>query len=190
MKKEFNKRKKIAIITCLVFVITLVGLIGSAFAYMYHKTETITNEFGRAIVACEVVESFNTSSSEKSSIKVKNTGNIDAYLRVSLVSWWEDSNGNIVGKASEMPDIAYNSDTWVKHSSEHIYFYKSKVSPEDLTGELLQSPMILKTDTYNDKTVYQVVQVFAEAIQSKPTSAVTNVWSVSLDSNRDISTVN
>lgn len=61
---------------------------------MYHKTEMITNEFGRAIVACEVVESFNTSSGVKSSIKVKNTGNIDAYLRVSLVSWWEDVNGN------------------------------------------------------------------------------------------------
>lgn len=162
-----------------------------AFFYrMYHKTEMITNEFGRAIVACEVVESFNTSSGVKSSIKVKNTGNIDAYLRVSLVSWWEDVNGNIVGKPSEMPSFEYDATKWKKQSAEHIYYYTSVVNPDSTTEELFTSSMTLGTDTYNGKNVYQVVKVFAEAIQSAPSDAVTSAWKVSVASDGMINPMN
>lgn len=186
MRQKFIRKKRIALISCLAFCIVLVVGVGSVFAYMYHKTEVVTNDFDVAVVACAVEESFNETSGMKSSIKVENTGNIDAYLRVALVSYWVDDKGKIVGIPSEMPAVDYDKSKWIKASGEHIYYFKEDVSPKDSTTELLTSPMVLTSKEYDGKLVYQVVEVFAEAIQSKPASAVEDAWRVSVDDSGNI----
>ena len=158
-------------------LLAVVTICGIAYAYMFTRSEQMKNEFTPADVMCEVVESFNNTSGEKSSIKVENTGKIDAYIRVRLVSYWVDNKGNIVAKASEMPAVNITDD-WIKDEAESTYYYKSTVAPGDLTKELLGDIMILKKDEVNG--YYQVVEVFAEAIQSLPVDAVTNSWEVTL----------
>ena len=70
-----SKRKILTII----LIVTLVGaltLCGTVLAYMFTQTEYKDNEFVPANVSCKVVEAFD--GTQKTSIQVQNTGNIDA----------------------------------------------------------------------------------------------------------------
>lgn len=112
---------------------------------------------------------------------MQNTGNIDAYLRVRLVSYWVDSAENIVAKPSSMPEITLE-EGWIK-GSDNTYYYPTAVVPNGFTDELLSKPILLEKD---ENGYLQVVEVFAEAIQSKPANAVQTSWNVSMDSNGNI----
>lgn len=176
------KKHRIFLVVLIASLAIFLILCGTVLAYMFRQTEYEDNQFTPANVSCEVVEEFD--GTQKTSIHVQNTGNIDAYLRVRLVSYWVDSNGNIVAKPSSMPEITL-ADGWIK-GSNNTYYYQSSVSsvaPNNFTGELLSAPIILQKD---ENGYLQVVEVFAEAIQSKPANAITNSWNVSLDTNGNI----
>ena len=154
-------------------------LCGTVLAYMFTQTEYKDNEFTPANVSCKVFEKFD--GTQKTSIQVQNTGNIDAYLRVRLVSYWVDADGNIVAKPSAMPEINMAAG-WIK-GANNTYYYTKPVSPAAYTGSLLSSPINLEKD---ENGHMQVIEVFAEAIQSKPYNAVINSWKVSVDANGNI----
>ncbi len=165
------KKKTVVIIT--LSLLLTAALCGTVFAYMFARSQTEENSFVPANVACTVSETFNGTA--KSSITVKNTGNVAAYLRVRLVTYWVDGDGNIVGKASASLDISPASG-WISGDG-NIYYYSSPVEPGNSTPNLLASSITLaEEDGYK-----QVVEVFAEAIQSKPAGAVTESWGVSID---------
>ncbi|MGN0165553.1 MAG: hypothetical protein ACI39R_05165 [Lachnospiraceae bacterium] len=170
------KKKKAIILFLAVLILLAVAAI--TIAFMFKKSETATNEFVPAQVSCQVIEMFD--GTEKSSIKVKNSGNTFAWLRIHLVSYWVDEDGNVVGKASEMPELSYDTSNWIKGSGE-VYYYTQPVAAGDTTeNDLLTAPLTLKEDSYNGVNVYQVIELFAEAIQSKPNDAVTDSWNVTI----------
>lgn len=173
-----KKHRILSVLLIAELVISLL-LCGTVFAYMFRRTEYKDNEFTPANVACKVVEEFN--GVRKARIQVQNTGNIDAYLRVRLVSYWIDADGNIVAKPSAMPEINMAAG-WIQ-GANNTYYYKTPVSPEAYTGSLLSSPITLEKD---ENGYMQVIEVFAEAIQSEPRSAVTGSWGVTVDSNGNI----
>ena len=76
--------RKILKTAIFILSIVLVLLCGTTFALMYRQTQSVNNQLEAAYVACTVEESFNGQT--KTEIAVKNTGNIDAYLRLRLVS--------------------------------------------------------------------------------------------------------
>lgn len=172
------KRKNLIRIV-IVLAVLLVLLCGTTLALMFRQTSLVTNAFETAIVDCQVYEQTNTGSvmaSAKSSITVENTGNIPAYIRVRFVSYWVDTEGHVVGKASEMPVISYDETTWFERNG--IYYCRTPIAVGSFTPELLQSgkTIVLREDT---ETGYrQVLEVFADAIQSKPHKAVTESWNV------------
>ena len=160
----------------LILSIILVLLCGTTFALMYRQTKALNNQLEAAFVACAVEEDFNGET--KTSIAVKNTGNIDAYLRLRLVSYWVDSNGNIISKPSRMPTVSAASG-WVTGTG-NTYYYSQPVAPGDITTNLLGADITLvEEDGY-----LQVIEVFADAIQSKPAEAVTGSWGVALASDK------
>lgn len=170
-------------LVCVLFAV-LVLMCGTAFALMFRQTQLHENQFDTAFVACEVHEALDGSgdytggtqnANSKTGITVKNTGNIDAYLRVRFVSYWVDKDGNIVAKPSQMPDISVKSD-WIA-GSDHTYYYKSSVASGGFTAELLAAPIVLNTSA---EGYLQVVEVFAEAIQSLPEKAATQSWHVTI----------
>lgn len=173
-------KHRILLVLLVASLSVLLILCGTALAYMFRQTEYKDNEFVPANVSCKVVEAFD--GVEKTSIQVQNTGNIDAYLRVRLVSYWVDADGNIVAKPSSMPEINMATG-WIK-GTNNTYYYTKPVSPAAQTGSLLSSPIILEED---ENGYMQVIEVFAEAIQSKPYNAVINSWKVSMDANGNIS---
>ena len=174
------KKHPIFIVILIASLVVALTLCGTVLAYMFRQTEYKDNEFVPANVSCKVVEAFD--GVEKTSIQVHNTGNIDAYLRVRLVSYWVDADGNIVAKPSSMPEINMATG-WIK-GTNNTYYYTKPVSPAAQTGSLLSSPIILEED---ENGYMQVIEVFAEAIQSKPYNAVINSWKVSMDANGNIS---
>ena len=169
------KLRKNSLIILVLLVVLAMSLVGTLFAYMYKQTEPVTNTFVPAIVDCAVEEIFD--GSVKSSIKVKNSGNINAYLRVRLVSYWINEEEQIMPIASQMPSFTANAN-WIK-IGEDTYYYTAPVAPNEVTPEdLLGTPMTLGTSA---EGYLQVVEVFAEAIQAMPTAAVEEAWPVSVN---------
>lgn len=163
-------------------LLALIVLVGGVAAYMFEQTKSVENDFVPPRVSCVVAEK--KTDNAKQEITVKNTGNIQAYLRIRLVSNWNESDGkggyNTIGIPSEMPEFDLGED-WIK-GSEDTYYYKFPVDPEDSTTDLLGSDMTLT----EQQSYLQVVDVFAEAIQSLPEKAVTTSWKVTLDSDGNI----
>ena len=174
-------------------------------AFMINRSQTFYNKFVPASVKCEIKEVFNedTNTNTKSSIQVKNTGNTDAYIRVRLVFHWEDSKGNVVGRNMDLSesikdfnsiegfDSYFNSSEWVKGEDDYTYYYKKSVAPEAFTSELLKKNITMgpyvHTVQIDSKTTvtyyyYPVIEVLAEAVQSKPAEAVKEAWSVEVNS--------
>lgn len=162
-------------------LVSLILVCGVTIAYLYRTTNDVKNVFIPGKVDCEVTESFDKNSGVKSSITVKNTGNIDAWLRVRLVSYWVDANGDIMPVASEMPRVSI-ANGWHDHEN-NTYIYTTPVAPDGVTENLLGSNITLTTKTVDGVTCYQVVEVFADAIQSKPADAVTEAWGYTPASN-------
>lgn len=165
------KLRKILLILLALSLLLTVTMVGSVFAYMFHRTETVTNDLIPARVSCQVIEEF--ANNTKSSITVKNTGNIDAYLRVRLVTYWVNEQGEIVAEPSQMPEIRFNNG-WLRGTGD-TYYYSSPVAPDQTpTVDLLEETITLTTA--NDGKYRQVIEVFAEAIQAKPAGAVEDAW--------------
>lgn len=167
-KKNLRRLMPVALLLALVLIC------GSVFAYMFMRTDTEGTDFIPAQVACKVYSP--EAGDAVDSITVENTGNINAYLRVRLVTYWVDSDGNVAPKPSPTLTVSYNSTDWIK-GSDNTFYYKVSVAPDGFTTNLLTGPIILGTeDGYK-----QEVDIFGEAIQSKPTDAVKEVWLVTMD---------
>ena len=149
-------------------ILACVVTIGTALGLMFRKTAPVENQFMPAKVSCAVAEEFDAATGAKSSIAVQNTGNIPAYLRVRLVSYWVDAAGNRVGKPSEMPAFTL-AEGW-RETAEGTYEYGDPVSPGESTPNLLaEGTSLVLADDGEGYT--QVVEVFAEAMQSDPAEA-------------------
>lgn len=172
------KLRKTLLIMLVCSLVLSLSMVGALFAYMYQKTGEVTNTFVPANVSCLVNETF--SGNTKSSITVQNTGNIAAYLRVRMVSYWVDEKGDIMPAASQMPGYSVASG-WVSLGN-HTYCYRNPVEPGASTPELLASSMVLQQ---SEEGYRQVVEVFAEAIQANPTDAV-KAWSVNVNADGTI----
>lgn len=169
-----NKKKFLLFI-----LLPCVLICGVTYAYMFSVGGTVTNELTPAEVACEVVEETDTGSNvanEKTSITVVNTGDIRAYLRVRIVSHWEDSNGEILLKYSKISDFDLG-ENWVA-GSDNTYYYSLPVESGSATGELLGSNLVIKEES----GLRQVIEIYADAVQAEPFDAVKEAWGVSLDS--------
>ena len=159
-------RKNLAFI--LLAVLLVAAIAGTSVAYMFKRTDNVENQFEPALVACEMVDG---------EVSITNTGTIDAYLRIRLVTYWVDADGNIVDKPSPELNITH-SDMWVS-GSDNTYYYKVAVAPG--TSVNLASAVGGTVDV-SDQTK-QVVEIFGEAIQSQPANAAQSAWGVQIENN-------
>ena len=181
MKKRFKH-------LILLSIITFSLAIPAVYAYMYMKTQKIDNTFVPAIADCEVVEEFNGTT--KSSIKVKSTSNVDCYIRVKLITYWQDTKGNIVGISSDKLNFNTTND-WIHDTVNDVYYYKYPVKVGQTTNEFLSNGSTItlkqtsKDVTSNGITVKyyynQVVEIHSEAIQANPPKAVFEAWGAVVD---------
>ena len=184
--------KKKKLFYTLLAILVLAALIPTAYAFMFRKSQTVNNKFDPARVTCEVAETMGTVTKEskeydaKTSVKVQNTGNVDSYIKVQLIFYWQDSKGVAVYRDAEIPAnfIAdYINDGWIS-GGNHTYYYTLPVAPGQSTPELLKQPIVMHpvNEPYKnvDYIYTPVLEIIAEAIQSVPVSAVQDSWDVTI----------
>lgn len=95
-RRRRNNRAGILLLSLLMLVTTVVG---GTLAYLVTNTEPVTNTFKPSFVDCEVTEDFNGST--KSNVNVTNIGDTDAYIRVKLVAYRVNDEGQHIGGEAE-----------------------------------------------------------------------------------------
>ena len=145
--------------------------VGGTVAWLSAKTSPTVNTFTPSHVSCSVEESFDGKT--KSSVNVLNTGDTEAFIRVKLVSYRVNEQGQHIGGTADIPEFTPGAN-WVKNGG--YYYYTLPVKPNDKpAADLIES--ITLTGSYNDPDGgRQVIEVMAEAIQSGPEAAVKAAW--------------
>ena len=161
-------------------VLLLALAIGGTLAWLSTKDGPITNTFTPSKVTCEVTENFNGVT--KSNVNVTNTGDTDAYIRVKLVTYRTNDQGQHIGGTASLPRFTLGRN-WVLHDG--YYYYTLPVAPGGSPETSLTESMTL-TDSYTDADGgKQAIDVMAEAIQSVPEAAVKAAWGAGFSINAD-----
>ena len=158
---------------------------GVAFGFMVTRTSQRENQFVPAIVKCEMETTMNDDETAIASAIIENTGTVDAYIRVRVVSYWVqkvDREDQIAAKASKMPNVDAATVSGWRKGSEDTFYYVTPVKPKEKI-EFLKNPLMLETENAenpSDPPYRQVVEFFAEAIQSNPQKASEESWGITI----------
>lgn len=177
MRRRTRKKKVNVAVIAVLFLCIIAGTVGGAYAYLTAKTDPISNEFVPAKVSCLVEEDF--AEGVKSNVKVRNTGNIDAYIRAVVIATFVSEDGKVLATApKESVDyfIQWGTDGWTQ--GQDGYWYHTKpVKPEETTVLLIESAYELSVpDGYRLH-----LQILATGVQSDPAIAVQEAWGVSVN---------
>ena len=178
-----------------------VGVSGTL-AYIFTNPISIENIFNPSKVSSAVVENDGEPvtgrviniGSEKKDVKIQNTGDTEAYIRVVVVVNWKNEDGTkVLAQKPSENDYTINwnvngeatEKVWAK-GSDGYYYYTSPVPAGEATGVLINSAQLntgVVPPTGTDGTVYHLsVEIVASAIQSTPASTVAEQWGVTVDS--------
>ena len=191
LKKHRPGRAK-ALLLIASLVVLLTATVGSTAAWLVSKPAAVENDFVPGKVACQVLEKFGTESGAyvKRGVRVKNTGNTDAYIRVLLVFTWKDKEGNIFSnKPQEGIDYQINMDNmyltdWIMQKSDAgtYYYYKKPVARDAETDVLIE--LLRQADGVigpENGTYKLSVDILADAVQADPPQAVEESWGVDVE---------
>ena len=179
----------IAIVAILCSIISCVSL-----AFLFTQTDPVENVFDNAYVACDVFENGPGGEGEfdgqtKTNVRIKNTGDTDAYIRVAVVVNWMDEAGTKVWatKPVEGADgdytITYDLSNGWFDGGDGFYYYSKTISPEELTTILINEAKQLKSAPQTpDGIQYNLsIEIVASAIQSTPETVVAEQWGVTVN---------
>ena len=171
-----NKKKIVSIIVSVIAV--LAATVGASIAYLQSETSEVKNSFAPVYVDCEVIETFDKIT--KSDVAVKNTGDIDAYVRVTYIVMWTSESGTVYGEAPKAGvdyEIQFGSSLWHK-SSDGFYYYENSLAAEKTSETFIKELTVLKKPPEEGHRL--TVHVAATAIQAEPQRAVENAWGVTV----------
>lgn len=163
----------VCIICCLVSGLTL--------AYLVTSTEALTNVF--------VVPNFDTGISEdfsdgkvKNNVKIQNTGDVDAYVRVMVVVTWVNDAGAVYPQIPvEVTDytITWTTDetAWVQ-GKDGYWYYTTPIAPDAETAVLFTD--CTPEDGKAPDGYYLSVEILSQSIQAVPANAVEDAWGVTV----------
>lgn len=172
--KRKSSKAGILILSLILLITTVVG---GTLAYLITKTDSIKNTFNPSSVESEITEEFD--GTYKRNVNVKNTGDIDAYVRVKLVTYRVKGDNQHIGGTAEIPAFI-PGDGWVKNGG--YYYYTKPVAPgEKPAANLIDEIALVSYDDADGGK--QVIEVMAEAIQANGvdadgTKAVVKAWGV------------
>jgi len=152
-----RNHRPLALILSLVLVLGLV--IGGTVAYLVTRTDPVNNTFTPAHVSC-VVETTGKG------VQVKNTGNIDAWIRVYVTANYVNSAGNVC--AAHAVTAPTPSADWTLQGD--FYYYNQLVPSNGVTPVLFEN---IPQDTAGDNCTLKI-EVVASAIQ--PGTEAGNAW--------------
>lgn len=170
MKKDkgansLSPRCKPLILAISIVLLVCVG-VGATWAYFAMSATPVINTFQSGSVGAEVVEQVNGSA--KTSITVKNTGESPVYVRVRLVSYFEDAYGNVLPQSSQ--DVSFTpGENWTQIGE--YYYHRLPIAAGTSTTNLLGTSVSMASG--------QVIEVLADTVQAAPAQAVEETWGIS-----------
>lgn len=174
LRRHSRRSRQAALAAALALI--LVCAVGATTAFLLTHTSPVTNTFTPSHVSCSVTESFENN--VKSQVNVENTGDTEAYIRVKLVTYRVNEQGQHIG-GTAVPQFT-PGENWVQNGE--YYYYTLPVAAGDHPAKpLIGTPGIELAGSYSDADGgKQVIEVMAEAIQSTPANAVTTAWGVTV----------
>ncbi len=176
VRKPHKGRGRLAMMVLSV-VLLLALAVGGTLAWLSTKTTSVTNTFTPAEVNCKVEEDFDENTGVKTNVNVTNTGNIDVYIRVKLVTYRTNDAGQHIGGTAELPKFT-PGENWVEYGK--YYYYTLPVAPGKKPAANLADRMTLEKSYKDADGGKQALDVMAEAIQSEPEKAVADAWGVKI----------
>ena len=193
MKKFMSKKFIVITAVALLLFVT----VGSTLAYIFDVTKPVENTFTPSKVSCAVVETVNGKEKEneagainsvttKEDVKIRNTGDTDAYIRVAVVVKWVNKDGKVWATEPKRNEYTINfilDKGWVADPDSY-YYYSEKVAPNGLTSELIDSvTQNVAGPVGIDGTQYYLsVEIVASAIQADGIGATSalDAWDAAL----------
>lgn len=179
-KRVMKTKKPVALVAILVLLCCAVA---GTVAYLVTSTGPVTNTFTPASVTTEVEETFDGTT--KSNVRIKNTGNIDAYIRAAVIVNWVNDAGEIYGTApvastEDAPGdytISYDETYWFK-GSDGYWYYTKPVAPSTENNPQYTGVLIESCAPAGQAPAGYALQVtiLADGIQSEPVKAVSEAW--------------
>ena len=159
-------RKATTVVISVLLLVTV--MIGGTIAFLITATNPVVNKFTPSQVSCSVTENFD--GEKKTNVNVTNTSDIKAYIRVKLVTYRVNEQGQHIGGVAEIPAFTPGAN-WVKNGD--YYYYELPVAPgAEPAADLISS--ITLEDAYADVDGgKQVIEVMAEAIQADGVDSAT-----------------
>lgn len=180
-----TKSKKLVIgVIAIVSIVAALLAGGATIAFLTTETPAIDNSFTPVFVSCEVEESF--TGATKSDVRVKNTSDIEAYVRATFVIMWIGEDGSVFSEAPVSGidySIELGSPSW-NLGSDGFYYYAPKLQPGDSSEILIENLSILKEPP--EEGYKLSVHVAATAIQAEPAAAVEEAWGATVHTNGSI----
>ncbi len=169
--KKVNIKTTVIIAVCVVFAVCTVG---GVWAYLTSKTNSVSNTFDPAKVTCSIEETFKDGT--KSNVAVRNTGDVDAYIRAMVVATFQSNDGKVLATAPvEGVDytVSWSNVGWNK-GSDGFWYHLSPVAPDKLTSNLIDTATVMSAPNGYSLNI----QIIATAIQSNPENAVIEAWGI------------
>ena len=173
--KHMKKTKKpVALLAslALVFAVAVAGTL----AFLTTHTAEVKNTFTPSKVPNKVVEEFD--GNVKSDVKIKNEGDVPAYIRVALVATWVNDKGEVLGEQADYSVTYPESSKWKQHTDGY-YYYTEKVDANTTTGVLFEE--IKLKDGVTPPAGYSLsIEILSQSIQADGVDSATNKTPVML----------
>lgn len=179
-RRKNRRRKRQSLIIAVVMILCSI-IAGTTIAFLFTNTEHIKNIFTDAYVACDVQENFD--GTVKSDVTIKNTGEVQSYIRAQVVVTWMSDDGLKVTASKPIDDTDYviiyadetNTATNWEKGSDGYWYYKLPVDVGKETEKLVER-CHLKEGVTVPEGFYLSVEIVASAIQSTPARAIMEQW--------------
>lgn len=178
-------RRSLALAASLVLLMSL-G-IGATLAWLTDTTKDVENVFTPAAVPPEIEETKpEDNDNVKENVKVKNQGNVSAYIRAAIVVTWQDDNGNV---APELPVL--NTDytmtlatgtNWSQKQADGYYYYLEPVAAQGTTDVLIdEAEPIAPNGDYHLVVEILTQTIQSEGVDSKGNKPIELAWGVDIE---------
>ena len=168
--------KKAVAVFASVFLLSAAAVSG-VIAFIIAEAPPIANTFSPAHVACAVQETFENNL--KTNVCIKNTGDVDAYIRATvIVNWISEADNSTVLSTAPVSGSDYTVDWgdsgWTQ-SADGYWYYAQPIAPGASTDYLIDR---CETKIAAPEGYQLSVQIIASAIQASPAEAVEEKWGV------------
>lgn len=188
-KRVMKTKQPVALVALLLLLCcTVAGTV----AYLVTSTDPVTNTFTPAHVSTAVDEDFDGIT--KRNVTIKNTGDIDAYIRAAVIINWADAQGNVYGGATPEAGtdykIDYNKSDWFQ-GSDGYYYCKTAVKSVKQDASGCYTPVLINScypvEGKAPEGYDLQVTILADGIQSVPADAVEEAWpAIQVDNNGNL----